>query len=241
MIGRVVAAVVAVVALAAAGTAHGATPPPSSPPSPPPSAADQWVLSLPGDPSVRFSAYDFRQDGFGAVDWPVEFVFRGNATVEKVTDALCQQTTAPWRYCNDGGPMHLFVSGGTGEFSGFVANSGLKRFREDCSSEGFTAHMRIYTPSSGLRSDTLGSVVIATAHLDFEDHAGCSGRIHGYPDLAQQWFDEALSHVPGWTVTPGAWNLGNGSDSYVIIRDLHGSLVPHVYGHDDRATDVVVP
>ena len=62
-----------------------------------------------------------------------------------------------------------------------------------------------------------------------------------YPDIAQAWFDEALSQIPGWKVTPDAWDLGNGSDEYAILRDLSGVLVPHVYGHDSKATDVVVP
>ncbi len=238
-VGRLLAASVsALVLLAVAPAATGATTPPTAPVG----AAEPWVLSLPGEPGVRFSAYDFRQDGFGAVDWPVEFVFHGNASIEKITDALCHTSPDPWRYCNEGGPMFLFASASAaGQPSEFVANSGLKRFREDCSSTAFTAHMRMYPVKDADASGSLGSVVIATAHLDFEDHAGCSGRIHGYPDVAEQWFIEALSHVPGWQVTPGAWNLGNGSDSYVIMRDLHGALVPHEYGHDDLATDVVVP
>jgi hypothetical protein len=98
----------------------------------------------------------------------------------------------------------------------------------------------MYAPEGGVKS-TYGSVVIATAHLDFEDHTGCTGRIHGDPDVAEQWFITALSTIPGWTVTPHKWDLGNSSDSYVIMRDLHGALVPHVYGSDGFATDVVVP
>jgi hypothetical protein len=189
---------------------------------------------------VRFSAYDFRQDGFGAVDWPAEFVFHGDVTIDKIADALCHTTPDPWRYCASGGPMHLFVAFGDGstEVTEFAANSGVKRFKADCQSTQFTAHMRLYSTKE---TTSLGSVVIGTAHLDFEDHAGCSGRIHGYPDIAQQWFDEALSRITGWQVTRDAWDLGNASDDYIILRDLSGALVPHVYGHDSRATDVVVP
>lgn len=208
-------------------------PPSSTPATSPRDSAQPWVLSLPGHPDVRFSAYDFRQDGFGAVDWPAEFVFHGNATVGKIHDALCHQTKDPWSYCDAGGPMHLF----NGE--SFDANSGVKRFREDCQTNSFTAHMRLYEVKDP--SDELGTVVVGTAHLDYEDHAGCSGRIHGYPDIAEAWFLEAMSQIPGWTITKDAWDLGNASDSYVILRDLGGVLVPHEYGHDSKATDVVIP
>jgi hypothetical protein len=228
---RAIAVLVALVGVFAAGTAAAAPPQPTT------GTAPKWLTTLPGD-KVQFSAFDFRQDDFGPVDWPVEFVFRGNATPAKIADALCHQTADKWHYCNEGGPMHLFQDDES--FTGFVANSGLKRFREDCQSMAFTAHMRMYAPHDGLAS-TYGSLVIATTHLDFEDHTGCSGRIHGDPDIAEQWFITALSTIPGWTVTPHRWDLGNGSDAYVIMRDLGGALVPHVYGHDAFATDVVVP
>ena len=220
-----------VAAVVALGTA--ASTPPSTPISSPRESPEPWVLSLPGHPDVRFSAYDFRQDGFGAVDWPVEFVFHGNATVEKIHEALCHETSDPWTYCDAGGPMHLF------DGTGFDANSGVKRFREDCQKNTFTAHMRLYEVKDP--SSELGTVVVGTAHLDYEDHAGCSGRIHGYPDIAEAWFLEAMSQIPGWQVTPDSWDLGNASDSYVILRDLSGTLTPHEYGHDSKATDVVIP
>lgn len=223
--------VAAVVALAVASVGQSSATTTTSPVGSP----EPWVLSLPGHPDVRFSAYDFRRDGFGAVDWPVEFVFHGNATIDKIADALCHQTSDPWRYCDQGGPMHLFIDGS------FAANSGQKRFREDCQLNQFTAHIRLYEAKGDAADGDFGTVVIGTTHLDYEDHSGCSGRIHGYPDIAQAWFDEALSQIPGWQVTPDAWDLGNGSDEYAILRDLSGALVPHVYGHDSKATDVVVP
>jgi hypothetical protein len=209
-----------------------------------------WVTSLPDD-ADQFSGYDFRQDGFGSVDWPVEFVFRGNASVQKVRDGLCHGTQQAWKYCDEGGPMYLYAKedGPDGVFDGFVADSGVKRFEEDCATHTFTAHMRIYAPPSkhggdGARSFysvQYGDMVIGTTHLDFEDHAGCSGRIHGYPDVAQQWFVEAMKTIPGWKISAQGWDLGNGSDPYVIMRDLAGAMVPHVYGHDGSASDVVIP
>lgn len=216
-------------------------------------------ITLPGD-TITFSTYDFRQSGVGGVDWPVAFVFTGNATVAKVVDGLCTQTEHAWRYCDQGGPMFLYAdesptvisssvgSGtgtGTGGFTGFLSNAGVKRFAEDCTTNMFTAHMRLYAPKStngqSFVSATFGNVVIATVHLDFQDHTGCSARIHGFPDVAEQWFIEAMRTIDGWNVAPHAMALGNASDEYVVMRDLSGAMVPHVYGNDGMATQVVVP
>ena len=77
-------------------------------------------------------------------------------------------------------------------------------------------------------------------HLDVQDHTGCSARIHGFPEVAEQWFIEAMQTIDGWTVTPKAMDLGNASDSYVVMRDLSGAKVPHVYGNDGLATQVAI-
>ncbi len=75
-------------------------------------------------------------------------------------------------------------------FTGFLSNSGLKRFAENCSTNTFTVHMRPYAPKStdgqSFVSAKYGHVVIATVHLDFQDHTGCSARIHGFPEVAEQ-------------------------------------------------------
>ena len=49
--------------------------------------------------------------------------------------------------------------------------------------------------------------------------------------------DEAID---GWTATPGAWNLGNASQPFVVMRDLSGVEVPHGDGHNGLATDVFI-
>ena len=207
------------------------------------------IVSLPGDTNM-FSNYDFRQSGFGAVDWPVTFVFIGNASVQRIKDALCQQTSSAWTYCDKGGSMHLFAqASSSGDASdGFLGDGGVKRFKESCSTTDFTAHMRLYAPPASTKatgnsfaSGTYGSVVVATAHLDFEDSAGCAGRIHGYSDVAEQWFIDAIQSLDGWQVRPDTFDLGNVNDTYVVMRELSGTEVPHVYGNDRFATEVVVP
>lgn len=202
------------------------------------------TITLPGDTQV-FSVYDFRQDDFGAVDWPVSFVFTGKATTEKIKHGLCDATTGPWHYCDPGGDMHLFVGAPADADGTFVANAGLKRFAEHCSTHSYTAHLRIYPvprdDDTTTRSGPYGDVVLGTAHLDFEDRGGCSSRVHGYPDVAESWLIDAMRTMPGWEIRPDAFDLGNGSTDYVVLRDLGGHLTPHVYGSDGKATQVVIP
>ncbi len=207
------------------------------------------IVTLPGDAN-RFSNYDYRQSGFGAVDWPVTFVFTGNASIQRIKDALCQKTASAWTYCDRGGSMHLFAQASSpdGAFDGFLGDGGVKRFKEACSTTDFTAHMRLYAPPANTEaagdsfaSGTYGSIVIATAHLDFEDRAGCAGRIHGYSDVAEKWFIDAMRSIDGWQVRPDTFDLGNANDTYVVMRELSGTEVPHVYGNDRFATQVIVP
>jgi hypothetical protein len=201
------------------------------------------ILSLPGD-NRRFSSYDFRQDEFGDVDWPVAFIFRGNATVSSIKERLCQAPTHAWTYCDAGSLMFLFdrpPPGATPTTVTFVADKGVKRFNQDCSTASFTAHIRLYPlAASSSPGSAGGAAVVGTAHLDFEDHAGCSGRIHGYPEVAEDWLVDAMTSIKGWTVTRGAWRLHNGSRPYVVLRKVAGVEVPHVYGQDGLATDVVI-
>jgi len=206
--------------------------------------AHSATVSLPRDPSVRFSRYDYRERNGAELDWPVTFVFTGNATVQGVKDGLCRLTRGPWHYCNTGGTMYLDVGEADGQ-SVVTSDGGVKRFVQTCSTTEFTAHMRVYDPMIGTNghervSAAYGHVVVATTHLDFEDHNGCAGRIHGYSDVAEHWFIEAMKTIPNWDVHPDSINLGNGTDTYVVMRKLGGAEVPHVYSNDPLATEVVI-
>jgi hypothetical protein len=194
------------------------------------------VVMLPGD-DRQFSSYDFRQDQFGDVDWPVSFVFRGNASVARIKDGLCKRSTHAWKYCTGGGPEYMFdapLAAGPSD-QRFTADRGVKRFNEVCSTTSFTAHIRLYSltaPDDRSPAPAVtrvpGAKVVGTVHLDFDDKGGCSGRIHGYPDVAEQWFIEAMRTIPGWSVRPGAWNLHTATPPYVVLRKLSGVEVPHV-------------
>ncbi len=208
----------------------------------PPPPAPGATFQLPGDDN-QFTRYDLRQAASGPVDWPVTFVFRGNASIDRIRTGLCQETQHPWKYCDRGGSMYLFARGRTADepFSGFIGDGGLKRFRETCATNDFTAHLRLYAPPAGsFASATYGRIVVATAHLDFQDKVGCSGRVHGYSDVAEAWFIEAMRTIPGWEVHADHLDLGNANETFVVMRDVAGADVPHVYQSDRLATEVVI-
>lgn len=140
-------------------------------------------------------------------------------------------------------PMYMLhgPASSPGITDALVADKGVRRFNESCSTTRFAGHIRLY-PVGGDGKERSGAArVVGTVHLDFDDKGGCSGRIHGYPDIAKQWFLEAMRAVPSWRVTPDAWNLHNGSRRYVVQRKVAGVEVPHLYGQSPLATDVYVP
>ena len=53
--------------------------------------------------------------------------------------------------------------------------------------------------------------------------------MHGYSDVAEEWFIEAMKTIPGWQVIPDSLDLGNANDTFVVMRDVSGAYVPHVY------------
>ena len=243
-------AVVATGSTALAGCGSGASSDPGPVASGSTTSGTVAAVGLAGDDN-QFSPFDFRQNGSGPTDWPVTFVFRGNATMERVKAGLCRETRHPWKYCDSGGSMYLYArTGASGaHFEGFVGNGGIKRFGENCASNEFTAHMRMYAPpadgrpgadSDSFASAVYGNMVLATVHLDFQDKAGCSGRVHGYSDVAEEWFIEAMKTIPGWQVIPDSLDLGNANDTFVVMRDVSGAHVPHVYENDQLATEVVI-
>ena len=92
----------------------------------------------------------------------------------------------------------------------FTGDTGVKRFNEVCSTTSFTAHIRLYsltapdnrTPAAAVTAMP-GAKVVGTVHLDFDDTGGCSGRIHGYPDVPTYNASHGCLRVP----VPDSWAI----------------------------------
>lgn len=102
------------------------------------------------------------------VDWPVDVIFWGNATVSKVYNKL------GWAW--PGSNVYQQVSDGAG--TTWVASAGRKNTL--CTD----THLRLYADSDGaLSNPILGSYVVGTAHLDVNE---CSSKpSYGWNETAE--------------------------------------------------------
>jgi hypothetical protein len=130
-----------------------------------------------------FYNYDFDSQSASAtnVDWPVDLVFWGKATVSKVYSKI--------GYAYFGSDEYAQVNDGSGAV--WVASAGRKN--------GFCAkvdtHFRLYAPPVGyFTNNVLGHYVIATAHLDKNE---CTST----PTYG--WNETAETHIAKRAVT--AW------------------------------------
>jgi hypothetical protein len=216
----------------------------------------QWIICLPTCTEwTRFTNYDYRQNGWGSVDWPTGFFFMQNASRNSVRNGICSLTTHSWKYCATG-RRSVHVRGtdlqrGPGDrrrVCSHVADSGRKRFTQNCTNNEWTAHMRIYGPpgipggNSYFYDLQRGFQVAATTHLDYRDQGGCAGRTHGYSEIAENWMIGTMNAIPGWSVQYNTWGLGNSNTgpAHTVDRTLSGVQVPHIYDNDGWATTVVV-
>lgn len=211
----------------------------------------QWILNLQNDSNL-FTNYDYRQGGFGDVDWPTGFLFRGNANVNRVKEGVCSLTTHFWKFCIAGGTQNMYVKGvpPAESWEGFDTDRGRKRFEQFCNSMEWTSHMRMYAPqtTNGMASGDdnffsvqYGFMVVGTTHLDYQDKDGCGARQHGFTEVGENWFLGTLNGIPGWTVAPEIWGFLNANANHTIMRNLGGAMVPHTYDNNGLATEVVVP
>lgn len=206
-----------------------------------------------GQSNNRWSSYDYRQNFYGDVDWPVGFVFHGNANVTAVKDGVCLHTTHSWKYCTSGGPQWLSIQAIASPWgpawTGFDNDSGRKRFSQSCTSTNWTSHMRFYAPQvkhgrpdDAFYSPDYGFMVVGTTHLDYRDRDGCAGREHGRTETAENWFIGTIRGVPGWTDTyDNPTIFYNANAPHTVNRTVGGVAVPHVYDNDGYGTLVNVP
>lgn len=207
-----------------------------------------------GQNNVRFTNYDYRQAGWGAVDWPTGFVFTNNASVNRVKDGLCSGTTHPWKFCQSGGPQYMRVEQRLNPGDGCCApgvwwdsDSGRKRFSQNCSSTEWTAHIRLYAPTNPSPTDVFydhvdGYMVVGTTHLDYQDKNGCAGRSHGGTEAAENWMIGTMSSVPGWNVSYNTFSgLQNANSRHIVQRTIGGASVPHEYVNDGLSSIVEIP
>jgi hypothetical protein len=155
-----------------------------------------------------FYNYDFDSQSAVAtnVDWPVDMIFYGNASVSKVYNKI----NWPWGGSNE----YMLIDNGSG--ATWVSAGGRKNTL--CTD----THFRLYAPAAtGYFTDPeLGHYVIATMHLD-KNECG-STPTYGWNETAEQnvanraaqvWGSRAVHHdattLPGGTSTSTLLNNFN--------------------------------
>ncbi len=158
------------------------------------------TLSGGGD---AFYNYDFNSQSISStnVDWAVNLVFVGNATVPKVKAVV--SSIMPYA----GSIKYAFVAGGWDQ------DRGLKQTQGGSCPGGTSYHFRVYAPSSTDRMYNVnyGYFVVGTAHNDYKE--GCSGSYAGDNEQAEAYVRGGFD-ARGYLVVANAFWLNNVETTY---------------------------
>jgi hypothetical protein len=178
-----------------------------------------------GDAFWNFD-FDTKSVDAGKVDWPVDLVFWGNASISKVYSAIGWVWTGSNEYerLNDG--------------SGAVWRSSGGRKDTLCTD----THFRLYAPSSGyLKNPFLGRYVIATAHLDKNECGGSPS--YGWNETAESNVASRAAAVWGAAaVRADAAFMPDGTPTLGLFQNAQtGWQGSHYFDNDGQPTLVKVP
>lgn len=172
-----------------------------------------WITA-PG--SDGFWNFDFRNTSVNAndVDWPLRFLFRQNAEIDKVKDALggcASPIYLPFVCVTSGSQNHLqFNDNG---YLQWDEDGGIKQ-GNTCAAVG-SQHMRIYAnpanvfPYDRNMNGTWGYYVFASVHKDYEGGSGgfCTQYFSAEGEEGW-WIQRMLDNLP-WTQQSNSYNWVN--------------------------------
>lgn len=106
-----------------------------------------------------------------------------------------------------------------------------------CDQAGTDVHLRLYAPApvDHFTDPELGSVVVATTHLDQHDNCGSGPPSFGFSEEGELRIG-LLARGLGWRVQPNALALGNAEPYRRDVRDPG-----HLWLSNGRATLIWVP
>jgi hypothetical protein len=176
----------------------------------------------------RFVNYDFTEKNAvrNKVDWPVVFVFRNNAEIDKVKNKLKSQMK------HTGGSMNFMFNGGGGWK--WDTDKGIKT--GICSFpfiKAVTYHMRLYADGNDrFLNRQWGNYILGTAHID---HNECyfTDRWFGNSETAEGNIAKFAGKAWPGKVRQDYWNLHN-----VEPTRKEGN---HRWENNGYATEVRVP
>jgi hypothetical protein len=213
--GRLATAVACVVALAFAVSANAATPP-----------ANFGLVSYGGD---TWTNYDLTATNMQSVDWPVDLIFWGNASISKITSKI------GWIW--SGSTIYEQVNDGAGPV--WVGSGGRKN--TICTD----THYRLYADADGHLTTTpatlLGNYVIGTAHLDRNECFGPA--TFGFNEQAEATVAARARAAWGTSaVVEDAQFLPDGTPTFALLHNqVSYQEGNHYFDNDGYPTLIHVP
>jgi hypothetical protein len=177
-------------------------------------------LTAPWMQGDGFYNFDFRSYSASStnVDWPMRFLFRYNAEIDNVKNAIdgCggDPSISPTT-CNSGSAQHhLFNDNGYNLWD----DDGGKKQSNSCSSGA--QHMRLYAnpdsvwPYDRNYNDTWGFYIFASVHKDFEGGSGGSCTTYYSAEGEEGWWvQRMLDGLPDWYQESNSYYWSNPDDS----------------------------
>lgn len=194
----------------------------------PASASTTTTLQLVRYGHNSFYSYDFDSQSAVAtnVDWPVDMIFYGRASVSKVYSKI------GWSW--SGSSEYMLINTGSG--ATWVSAGGRKN--TICTD----THYRLYAPAAGYFTDpVLGHYVIATMHLD-KNECG-SSPTYGWNETAETTLAKRATTVWGaHAVQHDATTLPDGTSTSTLLNNVNetGWQGNHYFFNDGLPTLVKV-
>ena len=120
----------------------------------------------------KWRNFDFTRqtDSRFRVDWAIDFIYFGNATVDKVQSAMTLFLPCQSGLCQ--APMYMHLSTDSGATLNWQTSTGMKQSLSACT-PGTNLHQRIYAPdNTSFYNRSWGHYVIGTTHFDYREFCG---------------------------------------------------------------------
>ncbi|MFN0093802.1 MAG: hypothetical protein ACKVVT_03360 [Dehalococcoidia bacterium] len=177
-------------------------------------AQNTTVLAWIGAPGQDgFYNFDFKSQSATSnnVDWPMRFLFRDNANINKIKNAIdgCggDPTISPTTCSSGGAQYHRFQDyPNSAEWDG----DGGKKQSNHCTNGA--QHMRLYARSSTDKNHNSewGYYVFASVHKDWEGGSGGSCTQYFSAEGEEGWWVlRILNNLPAWTVHSNSYWWSN--------------------------------
>jgi len=171
-----------------------------------------WVYGPNGD---GFWNFDFRSESavYNNVDWPIRFLFRQNAEIDKVKNALkgCVSPIYFPSACSSGSENHLlFNDNGYDQWDG---DGGIKE-ANSCSAGA--QHMRLYANPANVYpydrnwNSTWGYYLMASVHKDYEGGSTYSCTTYYSAEGEEGWWIQRIqNNLTSWSLVSNGQNWIN--------------------------------